>query len=252
MWIGIVSLFPEMFRAVSEYGIPSRAIAAERLTLHLANPRDYAADKHRTVDDAPYGGGPGLVMMAEPIAQAIEYLAGKAFATPRRVYLTPEGRPFDQHLADELGALGSLILVAGHYEGVDERVRRQLCDDEISIGDYVLSGGELPAMVIVDALARKIPGVLGNADSLARESFTGARLEGAHYTRPRIWRGEAVPETLMSGDHGAVEAWRLRSSLERTYARRPELFSQRPPGRDEITLIQDIHRGGDHAQEQGS
>ena len=239
MWIGIVSLFPEMFRAVSDYGMPSRAISCERLVLEIANPRDFATDKHRTVDDAPYGGGPGLVMMAEPLAMAMESVASTAPSPPHRVYLTPEGRPFDQQLADELLAKKSLILVAGHYEGVDERARMSLCDDEISIGDYVLSGGELPAMVILDALARKIPGVLGNAESLTRESFGDARLEGAHYTRPRVWRGQAVPETLLSGDHAAVNAWHARSAFERTYTRRPELFNRRPISADEIRFIQD-------------
>ncbi|MCY4039837.1 MAG: tRNA (guanosine(37)-N1)-methyltransferase TrmD [Gammaproteobacteria bacterium] len=247
MWIGIVSLFPEMFRAVMHYGLVSRALAAGHLDIRLANPRDFAADKHRTVDDAPYGGGPGQVMMAEPLAQAAESLAARTHTAPRRIYLTPEGRPLNQQVVEELVVCDSLILIAGHYEGIDERLRTNACDDEVSIGDYVLSGGELPAMVLVDALARRIPGVLGNAESLAHESFTAGRLEGAHYTRPRLWRGETVPETLLSGDHAAVESWRARSAFKRTYERRPELFKGRPLDAHETTFIEDLQKGGDHA-----
>lgn len=240
MWIGIVSLFPEMFRAVSEYGIPSRAIAAGQLAVEIANPRDFADDRHSTVDDAPYGGGPGMVMMAEPLALAIESLSESAPAAPHSVYLTPEGRRFDQALAEELATKDVLLLVAGHYEGVDERLRSGYCDQEISIGDYVLSGGELPAMVLIDALARRLPGVLGNPESLNRESFVAERLEGAQYTRPAVWRGEPVPDTLLSGDHKAIESWRRRSALERTYARRPELLTRRGPQCDEITFIEEL------------
>lgn len=247
MWIGVVSLFPEMFRAVCEYGIPSRAIAGGQLRVKIANPREFADDRHRTVDDAPYGGGPGLVMMAEPIALAMETLVKQAPQAPYRIYLTPEGRTFDQKVADELLEHASLLLVAGHYEGVDERLRRKLCDDEISIGDYVLSGGELPAMVLIDALARRLPGVLGNADSLECESFVQGRLEGAQYTRPRVWRGEAVPNTLLSGDHQAVASWRKRSAFERTYVRRPDLLNRRRIDSDEITYIQDICKEEEHA-----
>ena len=247
MWIGVVSLFPEMFRAVTEYGIPSRAIAGGQLCLEFSNPREFAQDRHRTVDDAPYGGGPGLVMMAEPIAVAMEALANQAPNAPRRIYLTPEGRLFCQEVADELLDHASLLLIAGHYEGVDERLRQQLCDDEISIGDYVLSGGELPAMVLIDALARRLPGVLGNADSLECESFVRDRLEGAQYTRPRVWRGEAVPGTLLSGDHQAVASWRKRSAFERTYTRRPDLLNRRSIDSDEFTFIQDISKEEEHA-----
>lgn len=208
--------------------------------VELRNPRDFAGDRHATVDDAPYGGGPGMVMMAEPMALAIESLSASAPAIPHRVYLTPEGQRFDQGLAEELAKRDALLLVAGHYEGVDERLRSGYCDVEISIGDYVLSGGELPAMVVVDALARRLPGVLGNPDSLTRESFVADRLEGAHYTRPAVWRGESVPDTLLSGDHKAIESWRRRSALERTYARRPELLTRRNPQSDEITFIEEL------------
>lgn len=247
MWIGVVSLFPQMFRAVREHGMPSRAIAGGQLALEVANPREYAADRHGTVDDAPYGGGPGMVMMAEPIALAIEALSDQSPMPAHRIYLTPEGRRFDQELAEELLGHASLLLIAGHYEGVDERLRHQLCDDEISIGDYVLSGGELPAMVLIDALARRLPGVLGNADSLQFESFDHDRLEGAQYTRPRVWRGESVPGTLLSGDHQAVASWRKRSSFERTYRRRPDLFRRRRIESDEITFIEDICKREKHA-----
>ncbi len=240
MWIGVVSLFPEMFRAVREHGVPSRAIEGGQLAVEIASPREFAQDKHRTVDDAPYGGGPGMVMMAEPIARAMKALSDQAPHPPHRIYLTPEGRRFDQELAEELLDHASLILIAGHYEGVDERLRQHLCDDEISIGDYVLSGGELPAMVLIDALARRLPGVLGNSESLQFESFDHDRLEGAQYTRPRVWRGEPVPGTLLSGDHQAVASWRKRSSFERTYGRRPDLFKRRNIESDEITFIQDI------------
>lgn len=240
MWIGVLSLFPEMFRAVSEHGIPSRAISSGQLVLEIANPREFTSDRHGTVDDAPYGGGPGLVMMAEPLALAMESLNERAPARPHTVYLSPEGRRFDQDVVDELLSQDALLLIAGHYEGVDERFRNRYCDDEISIGDYVLSGGELPAMVLIDALSRHLPGVLGNPESLAHESFVSDRLEGAHYTRPAVWRGEAVPQTLLSGDHQAIEKWRRRSSLERTYARRPELLTRRGPEADELTFIEEF------------
>ncbi len=247
MWIGIVTLFPEMFRAISDFGMPSRAIASGNLVLELANPREFACDRHRTVDDAPYGGGPGLVMKAEPTALAIESLTRRASEPPCRIYLSPEGRRFDHEVVAELLGHDSLVLIAGHYEGLDERLRRHMCDDEISVGDYVLSGGELPSMVLVDALARNLPGVLGNPDSLQCESFVGGRLEGAQYTRPKTWRGDAVPAPLLSGDHRIVTDWRKRSALERTYARRPDLLIRQQLDSDEVRLIQEFCGEQEHA-----
>jgi tRNA (guanine37-N1)-methyltransferase len=219
--IDVVTLFPEMF-APLDHSILGRAIEQGLLTVNYVNPRDFTSDRHRTVDDYPYGGGPGMVMKPEPIFLAVESVARPASAV---VLLSPAGRNFSQRVAAELAELEHLVLICGHYEGVDERVREHLATDEISIGDYVLTGGELAAMVIVDAVARLLPGVLGHEESASDESHSQGVLEYPQYTRPPVFRGWPVPERLLSGHHAEIAKWRRRLALERTAARRPDLMT---------------------------
>jgi tRNA (guanine37-N1)-methyltransferase len=221
--IDVLTLFPGFFTGPLDESILKRARDAGILDIHLHDIRNWATDKHRTVDDYPYGGGAGMVMKPEPIFAAVE--AVQSMAPPGRVILlTPQGRVFNQQIARELCELPRLLLICGRYEGVDERVREHLVDDEISIGDYVLGGGELPAMVLIETVARLVPGVLGSADSLAHESHTGGLLEYPQYTRPEEFRGWKVPDVLLSGNHGEVEKWRDEQRLERTRQRRPDLL----------------------------
>lgn len=225
MWIGVVSLFPEMFRAVSDYGVTGRAVKEGLLTFECWNPRDFAQDKHRTVDDRPYGGGPGMLMMVQPLRDAIAAARQAAGEGAKVIYLSPQGRKLDQQGVTELVANNKLILVAGRYEGVDERIIQADVDEEWSVGDYVLSGGELPAMVLVDAVARLVPGVLGDMASAEQDSFTEGLLDHPHYTRPEQLAGMAVPRVLLSGHHADVDRWRMQQSLGRTWLRRPELLN---------------------------
>lgn len=225
MWIGVVSLFPEMFRAVSDYGVTGRAVADGLLQLESWNPRDFTRDRHRTVDDRPYGGGPGMLMMVQPLRDAIAAARTAAGDGARVIYLSPQGRKLDQQGVAELAKQDKLILVAGRYEGVDERVIQADVDEEWSVGDYVLSGGELPAMVLIDAVARLVPGVLGDMASAEQDSFTEGLLDHPHYTRPEDLSGSTVPKVLLSGNHGEVARWRLKQSLGRTWLRRPELLN---------------------------
>ena len=224
MRFDLVSVMPDMFRALTEQGVCARALKRDLAELVVWNPRDFTADVHRTVDDRPYGGGPGMVMMAEPLEAAIK--AAKAAAPASRVaYLSPQGRRFDQHVARELAERSGMILVAGRYEGIDERVIESEVDEEWSIGDYVISGGELAAAVIVDAVARLLPGVLGDEQSAVEDSFVDGLLDHPHYTRPETVEGKGVPPVLLSGDHAAIERWRRKQSLGRTWLRRPELLA---------------------------
>jgi tRNA (guanine37-N1)-methyltransferase len=225
MWIGVVSLFPEMFRAVSDYGVTGRAVKDGLLTFECWNPRDFTRDKHRTVDDRPYGGGPGMLMMVQPLREAIAAARSAAGEGARVIYLSPQGRRLDQQGVRELAGRDKLILVAGRYEGVDERVIQADIDEEWSIGDYVLSGGELPAMVLIDAVARMVPGVLGDMASAEQDSFSEGLLDHPHYTRPEQLAGMTVPEVLLSGNHAEVARWRMQQSLGRTWLRRPELLN---------------------------
>jgi len=220
--IDVVTLFPEMFDGPFGQSILGRAIAEGRLTVNFVNPRDFTSDRHRTVDDYPYGGGPGMGMKPEPI-----FLAVESVATPESdvILMSPAGRVFSQAVAAELAKREHLVLVCGHYEGVDDRVREHLATDELSIGDYVLTGGELAAMVVVDAVARLLPGVLGHALSAGDESHSDGLLEYPQYTRPSVFREWPVPEILLSGDHGAVAGWRRRQALERTARQRPDLMT---------------------------
>lgn len=225
MRFDVITLFPEMMEALAA-GVIGRAKAQQLITLHLWNPRDYTQDVHKTVDDRPYGGGPGMVMKIAPLDAAIND-ARSANPSAKVVYLSPQGEPFTQKMAKDLSQEDGLILLCGRYEGIDERLLQKQVDHEISIGDYVLSGGELPAMVMIDTVSRLIPGVLGHADSADQDSFVNGLLDCPHYTRPEVLDGEKVPEVLLSGNHAAIEKWRLQQALVRTRERRPDLFNNR-------------------------
>ncbi|MGE6233743.1 tRNA (guanosine(37)-N1)-methyltransferase TrmD [Aeromonas media] len=225
MWIGVISLFPEMFRAITEHGVTGRAVKSGMLQIECWNPRDFTHDKHRTVDDRPYGGGPGMLMMVQPLRDAIHAAKQAAGDGAKVIYLSPQGRKLTQAGVTELATNQKLILVAGRYEGIDERVIQTEVDEEWSIGDYVLSGGELPAMTLIDAVSRLVPGVLGDQASAEQDSFTDGLLDHPHYTRPELLDGLAVPEALTSGNHEVIRRWRLKQSLGRTWQRRPELIN---------------------------
>ena len=221
MQVAVVTLFPQMFEAIERWGITSRAIERGILELVCFNPRDFARDRHRSVDDRPYGGGPGMVMKPEPLARCID--DARSTLDGPVVFMTPQGTRLDQDKVREMSALPSMILLAGRYEGIDERIVQSRVDMEISIGDYVLSGGEIPAMVMIDSMARLLPGVLGNELSAEQDSFTDGRLDYPHYTRPEEFEGRRVPEVLLSGDHERIRQWRNEQSCVRTLARRPDL-----------------------------
>ena len=223
MRIEVVTLFPEMIEAVMRHGVTGRAVTRGLLAVGTENPRRHTSDVHQTVDDRPYGGGPGMVMKPEPLCAAIAAAAARLPAGSRRIALTPQGRVLDQALLQQLRHRPGLVLVAGRYEGIDERVIESAIDMEISIGDYVLSGGELPALVVIDALARLLPGTLGDERSNVEESFTEGLLDWPHYTRPEEFMGRRVPAVLLSGDHAAIARWRRQQALQRTRERRPDL-----------------------------
>jgi tRNA (guanine37-N1)-methyltransferase len=243
MRIDVLTLFPEMFGGPLQASILGRAIDSCAVKVELHNIRDYTEDKHHVVDDYPYGGGPGMVMKPEPIFAAVEAVAAMDSPRGRIVLLTPQGRLLDQQTVTELAQEERLILICGHYEGVDERVREHLADDEISIGDYVLSGGELPALVLIDAVVRRVPGVLGSEESLAEESHAAGLLEYPQYTRPPEFRGWEVPEILLSGHHAQIAAWRRRESIARTCWRRPDLIARAPLTEAERKLVDETLAG---------
>jgi len=224
MKIDVLTLFPAMFAGPLDESIIKRAREAGRLDLAIHNLREYAHDRHKTVDDRPFGGGPGMLLKPEPIFEAVESLAPEG---TRVILLSPAGRPFSQAIAQELAGVEHLLLVSGHYEGFDERVREQLADDELSIGDYVLTNGALPVMVIIDAVTRLLPGVLGDEDSARQDSFSQGLLEYPQYTRPADFNGLKVPEVLLSGNHAEIARWRAEQSRLRTEARRPDLLQRR-------------------------
>jgi tRNA (guanine37-N1)-methyltransferase len=224
-WFGVVSLFPQMFDSFTQQGVFGRAVKSGLLQVECFNPRDFTQDKHRTVDDRPYGGGPGMLMMVQPLTDAIHAARQAAGKRPKVIYLSPQGNKLDQQGVRALSEQDSLILVAGRYEGIDERVIQAEIDEEWSIGDYVLSGGELPAMVLMDAIARFVPGVLGHEQSAEQDSFTEGLLDCPHYTRPENLDGRLVPEVLLSGNHEKIRQWRLKQMLGRTWQRRPELLN---------------------------
>jgi tRNA (guanine37-N1)-methyltransferase len=226
MKIDIFTLFPEAMIPYLSASILGKAQEAGLVDIGLHNIRDYATDRHSMTDDEPYGGGGGMVMKPEPLFEAVESVLGNELGETRVALLTPQGRVFTQAIARELAGLRRVALISGRYEGVDERVREHLADDEISIGDYVLTGGELPALVVTDAIVRLLPGALGDEAASARDSHTEGLLEGPHYTRPADYRGWEVPEILKSGDHAKIAAWRRQQSLHRTKERRPDLLDQ--------------------------
>jgi len=225
MRVGVVSLFPQMFDAITQYGVTSRAVKQKKLILDYWNPRDFTQDRHETVDDRPYGGGPGMVMKVEPLRQAIYTAKQKLGDETKVICLSPQGRRLDQQGLLELVARDAMILVAGRYEGIDERLIEKEIDEEWSIGDYVLSGGELAAMVMVDGMARLLPGVLGDEESAEQDSFMAGLLDHPHYTRPENLAEQAVPSVLLGGDHKAIRKWRLKQSIGRTWLRRPDLLA---------------------------
>jgi tRNA (guanine37-N1)-methyltransferase len=227
MRIDVLTLFPELFEAFRTTSIVGRAAVNELVEIVLTNYRDFAHDRHRSVDDRPFGGGSGMVMMCGPVFEAVEHVVAQVGAEPVKILLTPQGERFSQQMAAELARQPNLLLLCGHYEGVDERIRIGLDPREVSIGDYVLSGGEPAAMVLIDAVVRLLPGALGDPNSAADESFSSGLLEYPQYTRPREFRGMRVPEILLSGDHAKMEAWRREQALERTRHRRPDLLERR-------------------------
>lgn len=238
MQFGMVTLFPEMFSTVSEKGVVGRAVRQGLLSLACSNPRDFTEDKHRTVDDRPYGGGPGMLMKVEPLEKALLAMRD-ALPNAKVIYMSPQGRRFDQAAAQRFAQCDQLIILAGRYEGVDERLLKAHVDEEWSVGDYVLSGGELPAMIVVDAVARLLPGVLGHPDSAVEDSFVDGLLDCPHYTRPESYRDEAVPAVLLSGDHAAIKRWRRQQSLGRTFERRPDLLDRHLLSDDDEELLAD-------------
>jgi tRNA (guanine37-N1)-methyltransferase len=241
----VLTLFPEMFGGPLQASLLGRAIDAGVVQVHIHNIRDYAEDRHQVVDDYTYGGGPGMLMKAEPLVKAVEGVAALDSPEGRVILLTPQGRLLIHDVAVELAREPRLILVCGHYEGVDERVREHLVDDEISIGDYVLSGGELPALVVIEAVARRLPGVLGSDTSLAEDSHAQGLLEYPQYTRPAEFRGWTVPEVLLSGHHAQIAEWRRRQSILRTARRRPDLLARAALSEEERRLAASA-MGGEH------
>lgn len=240
MHIAVVSLFPVMIREGLMHGVLGRAIERGILDVSCFDPRDHALDVHRTVDDRPYGGGPGMVLKVEPLRSALRMAVASAPAGSRRVYLGADGRRFEQGMARAASRDPGLVLVAGRYEGVDERFLETEIDDVWSIGDYVLTGGELPALVVIDAIGRLLPGVLGCAESAAQESFSDGLVDWPHYTRPLSEAGRTVPDVLASGDHAAIRRWRLRQALGRTWLRRPELLERRVLTAEERELLEEF------------
>ncbi len=240
--IDVITLFPRMFTGPFEESIIKRAIDAGLVEIVLHNLRDWGIGKHRTVDDCPHGGGPGMVLMCEPLFAAVEAVKGEAEVPV--VLLSPQGRLFTQKVAREFAAYDRMILICGHYEGVDERVCEHLVTDEISIGDYVLTGGELPAMVVIDAVVRLIPGVLGAKESAFEDSHTGGLLEYPQYTRPASFRGWEVPEVLLSGHHAEIARWRRRQSIIRTFKRRPDLLAKADLTAEEREFVSKLTEGG--------
>ncbi len=223
--VGVITIFPEIFDAVTGFGTIRRAIESDNLELQSFNIRDFASDRRRTVDDRPYGGGPGMVLMPEPLAACID--VAKQRVEGPVMYLSPQGDRFDQKMARELAELPGMILVCGRYEGIDERIIDTRIDREISIGDYVISGGEFPAMVVLDAIVRLLPGVLGNEDSALQDSFSDGMLDCPHYTRPEKFEGLDVPQVLLSGNHQEIQRWRYKKALDWTRNRRPDLLHSR-------------------------
>ncbi len=242
MKFDIITIFPAMVDAALAEGVVGRARSRGVLDIAVHNLRRFTSDKHHVVDDVPFGGGPGMVLKPEPLVTAVETIRTERGAPGAVVLTSPAGKPFTQSEAKRLAGLGHVVVICGRYEGVDERVRELLVTDEISIGDYVLSGGELPALVMVDAIARLVPGVVGDEQSVEEDSFSRGLLDYPHYTRPAVFRGRKVPDVLLSGHHAEIRRWRLRQSLERTLDRRPELVVERMLDQEELVALRDAQR----------
>jgi tRNA (guanine37-N1)-methyltransferase len=237
MQIDVITLFPDMLAAVTDHGITGRAVRQDLVTIDCLNPRDFTEDKHRIVDDRPYGGGPGMVMKIEPLRKAIDAARAKSGGSAKVIYLSPQGRQLDQAGVEELSSRERIILIAGRYEGIDERLIDSEVDEEWSIGDYVLSGGELAAMVMIDAVVRQLPGALGHEQSAREDSFAEGLLDCPHFTRPEIYQGRPVPDVLLSGDHENIRRWRLKQALGRTWLRRRDLIESRELTTEEAELL---------------
>ena len=240
MKIALITLFPEMFEALTDYGVSGRAVSQGLLEISSFNPRDFTEDAHATVDDRPYGGGPGMVLMIEPLRRAINAAKEWIDDKPLVVYLSPQGSVLQQVAVNNMATEQSIILIAGRYEGIDERLIQLEVDEEWSIGDYVLSGGELPAMVLVDALIRQIPGALGHSESAVQDSFTDGLLDFPHYTRPDNYQNLKVPDVLLSGNHEKIRQWRLQQSLLRTQQRRPDLLDGLELNTEQLALLKEM------------
>ncbi|MDN3653922.1 tRNA (guanosine(37)-N1)-methyltransferase TrmD [Thalassotalea ponticola] len=238
--IEVISLFPEMFTAITESGVTGRAIRKGLIDFNCINPRDFTHDKHRTVDDRPYGGGPGMLMMVQPLRDAIHAAKQSAGDDAHVIYLSPQGRKLDQAGVRELSQHKKLVLIAGRYEGIDERLIESEVDEEWSVGDFVLTGGELPAMTLIDAVARFVPGVLGHNQSAEQDSFSDGLLDCPHYTRPEVLDGKSVPKVLLSGNHEHIRQWRMQQSLARTWHRRPELLKDLALTEEQEQMLQAI------------
>jgi tRNA (guanine37-N1)-methyltransferase len=238
MRFDVVTLFPEMITAAASYGVTGRAIERKIVSLSVWNPRDYTHDKHRTVDDRPYGGGPGMVMKYQPLHDAVESAKRAGSGDAKVVYLSPQGKPITQALLSEACAISQLILVAGRYEGVDERFVEIDCDDEWSVGDYVISGGELAALIVIDAVTRLLPGVLGDEDSARQDSHINGLLDYPHFTRPEQLEGSSVPDVLLSGNHADIDRWRMKQALGRTWQKRPDLLKKKNLSAEQEYLLQ--------------
>ena len=245
MRVEVISIFPEMFAAISQYGITSRAVKQGLLQLNCRQLRDYTHDRHQTVDDRPFGGGLGMVMKIQPLEDALAAAKADLGGAAKVIYLSPQGRQLTQQGVRELASEQALILIAGRYEGIDERFIEAHVDEEWSIGDYVLSGGELPAMVLIDAVTRLLPGALGHADSAEEDSFSDGLLDCPHYTRPEVYEGKRVPDVLLSGNHEHIRRWRLQQALGRTWERRADLLDSRSLSGEEKKLLEEYIRQRD-------
>jgi tRNA (guanine37-N1)-methyltransferase len=254
MRFDVITIFPGMFAALAEHGITRRALEEKRFELKLWDPRDFTSDNYRRVDDRPYGGGPGMVMMAEPLQACIEAARARQLqagvAAPRALLMSPQGRRLDEALVRELSQQAGLVVIAGRYEGVDERLVQRSVDLEVSIGDYVTSGGELPAMVLLDCLVRRLPGSLNDAQSAEQDSFSDGMLDWPHYTRPEQWQDARVPEVLLSGNHAAIARWRRKQALGRTYERRPDLADEGSLSREDRQLLEEYRRERQEQEQQ--
>ena len=245
MKFAAVTIFPQMFEAITRFGVSRRAFESGIASLDAVNPRDFATNAYKTIDDRPFGGGPGMVMTPEPLEKAIDAARQSVGVGSRVVYLSPQGRPLTDPLVRELATLPSLVLLCGRYEGIDERVIQRQVELEVSMGDFVVSGGELPAMMLIDAILRTLPGVLNDAQSAEEDSFATGLLDCPHYTRPELYEGMSVPEVLLSGNHERIRVWRLTESLKRTRNRRPDLLEGRAISKEEMQLLRNLESSGE-------